>query len=164
MKKSRRTFLLAISIVFVLLNDSKIEAQGVSNKIFGSVIEKNLNWVPFPAFPPEARIAVVVGNPNLPGPYVMRVKLPSGVKLMPHMHPEDRIYTVISGTFYIGIGKTFDAANLKAYLPGSVIILPANTPHFHWARSGEYVTQVSAYGPLGISYINPLDDPRNKKK
>jgi len=44
-----------------------------------------------------------------------------------------------------------------------VIILPGNTPHFHWAKSGEYVTQVTAYGPLGIKYVNPSDDPRNKK-
>jgi quercetin dioxygenase-like cupin family protein len=164
MKKSHRCFILGISMAFLLLYNSKSEGQGLSNKTFGSITQEKLNWVPFPAFPAEARIAVVVGNPSLQGPYVMRVKFRRGVKLMPHTHPEDRIYTVMSGTFYIGIGKRFDAAILKAYPPGSVIILPANTPHFHWARSGEYITQVSAYGPLGINYINALDDPRNKKK
>ena len=163
MKKISGPFLLAISIALSFLH-SESEAQGVSNKIFGSVTEEKLNWVPFPAFPAEARIAVVVGNPNLTEPYVMRVKLPAGVKLMPHTHPEDRVYTVMSGTFYIGIGKTFDATKLKAYPPGSVVVLPANTPHFHWAKSGEYITQVTARGPLGITYINPTDDPRNKKK
>ena len=40
-----------------------------------------------------------------PGPYVIRVKVPSAVKLMPHKHPEDRIYTVLSGAFYIGLGE-----------------------------------------------------------
>jgi len=29
-----------------------------------------------------------------------------------------------------------------AYPPGAVIILPGNTSHFHWAKSGEYITQV----------------------
>lgn len=164
MKRSSRCFLLAISISFLFSYSNNSEAQGLSNKVFGSVIQENLNWVPFPAFPPEARIAVVVGNPNLSETYVMRVKLPGGIKLMPHTHPEDRVYTVMSGTFYIGIGKTFDAAKLKAYPPGSIIILPANTPHFHWAKSGEYITQVTAHGPLGISYVNPLDDPRNRKE
>jgi hypothetical protein len=33
---------------------------------------------------------------------MMRVKVPDGIKLMPHRHSEDRIYTVISGVFYIG--------------------------------------------------------------
>jgi len=27
------------------------------------------------------------------GPYVIRVRLPAGVRMMPHKHPEDRIYT-----------------------------------------------------------------------
>ena len=91
---------------------------------------------------------------------MIRVKVPGGVKLMPHKHPEDRIYTVMSGVFYIGLGEKFDDDRLKAYPPGSVIVLPGNTPHFHWARSGEYVTQVTAIGPLGLDYLNPQDDPR----
>ena len=51
--------------------------------------------------------------------------MPSGVKLMPHTHPEDRIYTVISGVFYIGRGEHFDSEKLEAYPPGAVIVLPA---------------------------------------
>jgi quercetin dioxygenase-like cupin family protein len=46
-----------------------------------------------------------------------RVKVPSGVKLMPHRHPEDRIYTVMSGVFYIGLGETFDGDKVTAYPP-----------------------------------------------
>jgi hypothetical protein len=33
-------------------------------------------------------------------------------------------------------------------------------PHFHWAKSGEYITQVTAIGPLGLTYVRPADDPR----
>jgi hypothetical protein len=33
------------------------------------------------------------------GTYMIRVKVPDGVKLMPHPHSEDRIYTVFSGSF-----------------------------------------------------------------
>lgn len=128
---------------------------------FGSVLSENIEWKPFPAFPPEARLAILVGEPSKPGPYVVRVKLPAGVKLMPHTHPEDRIYTVVSGIFYIGLGTTYDPAKLQAYAPGSVVVLPANTPHFHWAKDGDYMTQVAGTGPLGIKYVDPHDDPRN---
>ncbi|WP_206085697.1 cupin domain-containing protein [Massilia polaris] len=128
---------------------------------FGAVLAENIEWQAFPAFPPEARLAVLVGDPGKAGAYVVRVKLPAGVKLMPHSHPEDRIYTVISGVFYIGLGTTFDPDKLQAYAPGSIIVLPANTPHFHWAKSGDYMTQVSGVGPLGIRYIRAEDDPRN---
>ena len=129
---------------------------------FKAIRPEDIDWKPFPAFPPSARLAVVVGQPSAPGLYVIRVKLPSGVKLMPHKHQEDRVYTVMSGVFYIGRGDQFDAEKLEAYLPGSIIVLPGNTWHFHWAKSGEYVTQVTAIGPLSLEYMNAKDDPRNK--
>jgi quercetin dioxygenase-like cupin family protein len=129
---------------------------------FRSILPEEIEWQQFPAFPPEARLAVLIGDPSKPGPYVVRVKLPGGGRLMPHRHPEDRIYTVMSGVFYIGLGDTFDGDKVKAYPPGSVIVLPGDTPHFHWAKSGEYVTQVTAIGPLGLDYLDPKDDPRNK--
>jgi quercetin dioxygenase-like cupin family protein len=129
---------------------------------FRIILSEDIEWKPFPSFPPEARLAVLVGNPSEAGPYMVRVKVPHGVKLMPHRHPEDRIYTVISGVFYIGLGDQFDADKLEAYPPEAVIILPGNTSHFHWAKSGEYVTQVTAMGPLGLEYVDSKDDPRNR--
>ena len=130
---------------------------------FRSILQEDIDWQRFPAFPPSVRLAVVVGHPSEPGPYLIRVKVPSGVKLIPHKHPEDRIYTVMSGVFYIGLGERFDGDRVKAYPRGSVIVLPGETWHFHWAKSGEYVTQVSATGPLGLEYLDPHDDPRGQK-
>jgi len=60
------------------------------------------------------------------------------------------------------VGDQFDGDKVEAYPPGSVIVLPGNTSHFHWAKAGEYVTQVTAIGPLGIEYLDPGDDPREK--
>ncbi len=137
-----------------------VRAHQPGQAVFRSVRPEDIAWRPFPAFPPSVRLAVVVGQPSEPGPYVIRVKVPSGVKMMPHKHPEDRIYTVMSGVFYIGLGDQFDGDKVEAYPPGSVIVLPGNTAHFHWAKSGEYVTQVTAIGPLGLEYLDPGDDPR----
>jgi quercetin dioxygenase-like cupin family protein len=128
--------------------------------LFRHELPEEIDWQPFPAFPPQALLAVVVGQPSEIAPYVVRVKVPSGVKLMPHRHHEDRVYTVMSGVFYIGLGEEFDDAKLKAYPPGAVVILPGGTPHFHWAKSGEYVTQVTATGPISLDYVNRQDDPR----
>jgi quercetin dioxygenase-like cupin family protein len=128
---------------------------------FRSVLPADIDWQPFPAFPPSARLAVVVGQPSGPGPYVVRVKVPSGVRLMPHRHQEDRVYTVISGVFYIGLGEQFDEEKLAAYPPGAVVVLPGGAAHFHWAKSGEYVTQVTAIGPISLEYLHQEDDPRN---
>jgi quercetin dioxygenase-like cupin family protein len=135
-------------------------AHQPGESLFRAIRSEDIEWKPFAAFPPGARLAVLVGDPEQPGPYVIRVRLPAGVRMMPHKHPEDRIYTVLSGVFYIGLGEEFDEHLLSAYGVGSVLVLPGGQPHFHWARSGEYITQVSAIGPLGLSYVHPGDDPR----
>jgi hypothetical protein len=127
---------------------------------FRVIRPENIDWKPFAAFPSTARLAVLVGDPSKPGPYMIRVRIPGGVKTMPHKHPEDRIYTVVSGVFYIGLGEQFEESRLTAHAVGTVIVLPGDQPHFHWARSGEYVTQITALGPLGLTYIDPDDDPR----
>jgi quercetin dioxygenase-like cupin family protein len=140
--------------------DSSETSGSLAVAAFGAVLPEDIAWKPFPAFPPSARLAVVVGEPSQPGLYTVRVRVPHGVKLLPHRHREDRIYTVMSGIFYIGLGDRFDAGKLQAYPPGTVVVLPGNTSHFHWAMSGEYVTQVSGVGPLGIEYVDVADDPR----
>ena len=32
-----------------------------------------------------------------------------------------------------------------------------------WAKSGEYITQITGYGPLSIDYLEEKDDPRSQK-
>ena len=56
--------------------------------------------------------------------------MPHGEKLMPHKHPEDRVYTVISGVFYLGLGDEFDGSKLEAYPSGAVIVLPGKHAPF----------------------------------
>jgi quercetin dioxygenase-like cupin family protein len=143
------------------IKEATLRPHQPGQDVFRAILPEEIDWKPFPAFPPSARLAILVGQPSQAGPYTIRVKVPGGVKLMPHKHPEDRIYTVISGIFYIGVGDQFDTEKLHAYPPGAAIILPGNTSHFHWAKSGEYITQVTAIGPLGLEYLNSEDDPRN---
>lgn len=157
---SSMTFLRA-TVGLIACTACVAQGAGLPTNAFGYILQEDIQWAPFPAFPEQARLAVLVGEPAKPGPYLVRVKVPADVTLMPHTHPEDRIYTVISGVFYIGLGREFDDSKLVAYAPGSVVVLPANTPHFHRARSGEYVTQVTGVGPLGIDYVDPRDDPRS---
>ena len=141
----------------------EVRTHQLGQEVFKAILPDDVDWKPFASFPPSVRLAVVVGQPSEPGPYTIRVKAPHGAKLMPHRHPEDRVYTVISGVFYIGLGERFDADRLQAYPPGSVIVLPGNTAHFHWAKSGEYITQITALGPLGLEYLDAKDDPRNNR-
>jgi hypothetical protein len=46
--------------------------------VFRSILPEDIDWQSFPAFPPAVRLAVIVGHPSEPGPYVIRVKAPGG--------------------------------------------------------------------------------------
>ena len=146
-------------------NDAKVvpRTHQPDQDRFHAIRPEDAKWVSVAAYPPPVRLAIMVGDPSKPGPYTIRVKVPAGEKFMPHKHPEDRVYTVLSGVFYIGQGEEFDESKLVAFAPGSIVVLPGDQPHFHWAKSGEYITQVTAMGPLGLDYIDPDNDPRLSK-
>jgi hypothetical protein len=70
--------------------------------------------------------------------------------------------TVITGTFNIGMGDAFDKKLGRAMPAGAYGCWPAGMKHFVWV-TGETVVQFHGTGPWSIKYINPRDDPRNKK-
>jgi hypothetical protein len=47
----------------------------LNEAVFRSILPEDIDWKPFPAFPPSARLAVLVGEPAQAGPYVIRVKV-----------------------------------------------------------------------------------------
>ena len=60
----------------------------IGESVFRGVLPEDIEWKPFPAFPPSARLAVVVGDPTDSGPYVISVKRPLGVKPLA-AHPSE---------------------------------------------------------------------------
>jgi quercetin dioxygenase-like cupin family protein len=75
-------------------------------------------------------MAVLYGDPSKSGFYVVRLKTGSNWTFPPHYHPGRENVTVISGTFYAGIGKKMDAKKMTAFPAGSFISLPPGTPHY----------------------------------
>jgi quercetin dioxygenase-like cupin family protein len=127
-----------------------------------AVRPEQIQWRQHPALSSGAMRAVVYGDPTKPGLYATRLRSPAGLKIMPHTHPEDRIYTVISGTLYLGVGDTYDESKLVAYPQGSVVYLPAKLSHYQLAKADGYEIQISGMGPTDIDYLNPADDPRHR--
>ncbi|HEX8846151.1 MAG TPA: cupin domain-containing protein [Pyrinomonadaceae bacterium] len=123
----------------------------------------DIKWADGPAsLPPGAKVAVLEGNPAQEGPFTMRLQLPDGFQIQPHWHPAVEHVTVISGTFNLGTGEKFDKAQTRALSAGSFAYMQPGMRHFAWAK-GETVIQVHGMGPWKINYVNPADDPRNKK-
>src|SRR5215813_13951214 len=56
---------------------------------FAQVLPNAIKWIPSPLVPGTYR-AVLLGNPDEAGPFVMRVKVPPGARIMPHTHRDER--------------------------------------------------------------------------
>lgn len=112
------------------------------------VLPEKMTWVSQPNNP-DLQLAWILGAEKKPGPYVLRVKIAAGGKVPPHTHPDERNSTVLSGTLYVGFGKTFDTALLVAIPVGGVYVAPAGVPHFIWAKDGEVVYQEVGVAPTG---------------
>ena len=108
-------------------------------------LPQDIKWVRNPGG--TAEVAVLFGDPAKPGPYVMRLKwLPGGMS-RPHFHPNDRFFTVISGTWWVGTGEKFDPESTLPVPAGSYVIHYANKIHYDGAKAEECVIQVSGMGP-----------------
>jgi quercetin dioxygenase-like cupin family protein len=99
--------------------------------------------------------AVLFGDPSQPGPYVMRVKWLPGNMSRPHTHGTDRFFVVISGTWWVGSGTTFDPETTVPAPAGSYVIHHANQPHYDGAKDEETIIQVWGMGPLTTEPVQP---------
>jgi quercetin dioxygenase-like cupin family protein len=119
-----------------------------------------IKWGPAPAvFPAGAEMAVLDGNPAGTGLFTVRLRMPDGYKIAPHTHPTDENITVISGTFDVGMGTTFDSKTMMALDAGGFVTAPANHAHYASAK-GVTIVQVHALGPFALTYVNPTDAPK----
>jgi quercetin dioxygenase-like cupin family protein len=125
-----------------------------------SMRPSEIAWNDQPALATGAKFAVLLGDPDQPGLYVFRLRAPPGHQVMPHTHPEERVYTVLSGTFFLGFGHQFSEARLEPYPEGSVVVVRADRHHIQSAKSGEYVVQIQGDGPTAVEYVDSHDDPR----
>jgi quercetin dioxygenase-like cupin family protein len=98
--------------------------------------------------------AVLYGDPTKAGVFVTRVKFASGLKIMPHWHPDEwRTVVVLSGILYFGLGEKWDESKLQAYPTGTFFSEPSKTPHYGWAKDGEVILQITGMGPTGTTPI-----------
>ena len=101
-------------------------------------------------------------DPDKAEPFVFRLRLPAGYKVGAHMHPNDYDVTVLSGTMYLGIGDKLDPARGEGLKTGAYLHLPKGTHHYEWTDE-DTVIQLSGVGPVGMTYLNPADDPRKNQ-
>lgn len=90
--------------------------------------------------------AVLAGDPSKAEFYVVRLKIPANYHDLPHQHFYDKYDTVISGTYYLGVGSKFNPENAIGLPAGSFFKVPANVDHYGFTKE-ETVLQISGVGP-----------------
>jgi hypothetical protein len=136
-------------------------SETMNNKL---VSPTEIQWGPGPAIlPAGAQEARLYGDPIKDGLFSMRFKLPKGYCVPPHTLSKAGLFTVISGTFRIGMGGKADPSKARAMPAGSFVALAPCTPHFV-SVDEETVVQLNNIGPWEITYIDPTEDPRQKPK
>jgi quercetin dioxygenase-like cupin family protein len=81
------------------------------------------------------------------------LRIPPHTKIAAHRHPDDRVATVISGTWYFGYGDRFDSGALKALPAGSYYTESPHRWHFAETRDEPVVVQITGFGPSGTEFI-----------
>jgi quercetin dioxygenase-like cupin family protein len=89
------------------------------------------------------------------------LRVPPHTRIAAHSHRDDRVATVISGTWRIGYGDRFDESKLKPLLPGSFYTEPPGEAHFAETGDEAVEVQITGYGPSSTDYIDHARDPRN---
>lgn len=106
---------------------------------------------------------VLKGDPAKAGLYTMLLRVGPNTRIDAHAHPDDRVATVISGTWYFAYGRQFNEAALKQLPPGSVYTEPPDSHHFAMTRGEAVTIQITGTGPSGTTYADPANDPNRRK-
>jgi quercetin dioxygenase-like cupin family protein len=123
-----------------------------------------LTWKDEPILPKGAKSALLVGDPNKAGVLIAYLKFPPHYEIPPHTHPFAEVITVLRGNLGNGMGEKFEAQKGKLLKAGSSFTLPADHAHFVWTTEEETIVELIATGPWDITYTDPKEDPRNRKK
>ncbi|MFN2398628.1 MAG: DUF4440 domain-containing protein [Gemmatimonadaceae bacterium] len=134
----------AVDVVIIETGEMEIRSSG------------GVQWTDLdvPGFAPGMKLAVLHGDPSGKGDYTVRLKFPPKYEFPAHWHPMAEHVTVLSGTFNLGMGDSFNRTATKPYQPGDLLYIPPKMSHFGWV-GGETVIQLHGVGPFTINLTKP---------
>lgn len=158
--------MLFLLLLYVTSANAQSDASGQLRMTQQEIINTKASGVSAPGSSNLSAVQVIVihGDPSKPGLYTILLKVAANTKIPAHLHPDDRMCTVVAGTWYFGYGDVFDAGKLKKLPVGSIYSEIPDQNHFAMTRSEAVIVQITGYGPSGVTYVNPADDPGKTKE
>ena len=105
---------------------------------------------------------VLFGDPSKAGFYTVVLSVPAHTTIPAHSHRDDRMATVVSGTWEFGYGDRFDPRALKRLPPGSVYSEPGGGNHFARTDAEAVLVEISGFGPTDTHYVDPATAPKTR--
>jgi hypothetical protein len=113
------------------------------------------SWGDLP--PGSGEIAMLYGDLNKLGPYLVMMKWNPGWFSAPHTYATDRICVVVSGTWWVNSGSEFLPNDAVPVGPGGYVKRTARTPHYDGVLDGHddpAVIAIFGLGPVDIQLVD----------
>ena len=133
---------LAALAIFAWLG--AVRATDLNPKAIDIKLPSQIKWV---EGPDGAAEAVMVGDPNKAGFYIVLTKWHAHHMSRPHFHPHDRYITVLSGTWWVGTGSKYDPDSTVPLPTGSFVTHYGKEIHYDGAKDEDVVLEILGEGP-----------------
>jgi hypothetical protein len=138
----RATVMIAAATTFAAV--SSIQAAQPDPKALSYTLPDKIHWTENAG---GAKQAVLVGDPEKPGLYIVLTKWTPHHMSHPHFHPNDRFITVISGTWWVGTGTKYDPDSTTPIPAGSFVTHYGKQIHYDGAKDEEVTLEIVGMGP-----------------
>jgi hypothetical protein len=137
----------AIALSIAAAGPSAISAaeQQLNPKAISITLPDQITWKRNAAGTNET--ALLYGDPDKPGPYVLMFKWLPGNMSRPHWHPNDRMITVLKGTWWVGTGEKYDPDTTVPLPTGTYVTHFAKEIHYDGAKDAEVWLLMAGEGP-----------------
>ena len=143
---------LSLALLAITMTAASAYAAEPDPAVLGYKLPADFKWSDSPAYP-GLKNAVLYGDPNKPGPYVVRNRFSPGSFSRPHFHPNDRLIVVVSGTWWVGTGDIFDPASTKPMPAGSFVVHYGGKVHYDGAKNEECEIIIYGIGPATATRV-----------
>lgn len=120
---------------------------------------QDIAFEPWANLPPHSgEMAMLYGDFNHPGPYLVLMKWNPGWFSAPHTYATDRIQMVVFGTWFVNSGNDFQPRDAVAVGSGGYVKRTARTPHYDGVPTGQpdpAVIAVFGLGPVDQQLVDP---------
>jgi hypothetical protein len=161
---TRRGLLFAPLVAALPLGLTSDPAAAIDPGETQVTLPDHYQWQPgIPGAPPRSVETVpVFGATDRPGQYVVLIKWHPGYMSAPHTYVTDRLCFVISGTWWVNSGATFDPDATVPVPAGGFVRRVAHTPHYDGVKKGEAapaVIGIFGIAPIEFKLVDPSKPP-----